>query len=103
MSAIARRERAGDLNVTQRTEALGRLDVISSNWHEIEPVESVRRVARRLLQVHQVRAADALQLGAALVAAQGDPSTLSFVSLDGQLNAAAQREGFAVPGAGISA
>jgi uncharacterized protein len=78
------------------------LDAISSTWHEVEPVEVVRRVARRLLQMHQVRAADALQLGAAIAAAEGDPATLPFVSLDGQLNAAAEREGFAIPGAGVS-
>ena len=41
-------------------------------------------------------AADALQLGAAIVAAEHDPRTLEFVTLDAQLAQATWRQGFAV-------
>ncbi|MGB3551121.1 MAG: hypothetical protein WA993_10545 [Candidatus Binatus sp.] len=48
---------------------------------------------------HSLRAADALQLGAALVAADGDPQSLELVTLDRRLADAARREGFPVLGA----
>ena len=50
----------------------------------------------RLLRIHPLRAADALQLGAALVAAREDPSSLALVTSDDQLKQAAEREGFLV-------
>ncbi len=43
---------------------------------------------------HPLRAADALQLGAAIVAADGDTASLEFVTLDRRLADAALREGF---------
>jgi hypothetical protein len=53
-------------------------------------------MASRLLRVHPLRAADALQLAAALAAAKGDPSSLDVVCLDQRLSEAARREGFRV-------
>jgi predicted nucleic acid-binding protein len=47
---------------------------------------------------HPLRAADALQLGSAIVAADGDPSSLEFVTFDRRLAEAALREGFPVLG-----
>jgi hypothetical protein len=52
----------------------------------------------RLLRLHALRAADALQLAAAIVLADFDPKTLPFVTLDRHLGAAARREGFEVLG-----
>jgi hypothetical protein len=48
----------------------------------------------RLLRVHPLRAADSLQLAAAVVASEGDPGELPFVCLDEKLAQAASREGF---------
>ena len=93
-SAIARREREGHLSVTEATAVLERLRTLSFAWQEVLPTEPVRSVAQRLLRVHPLRAADAFQLAAAFIAAQREPSSLEFVSLDERLNAAAQREGF---------
>jgi hypothetical protein len=56
----------------------------------------VRRTAERLLRTHPLRAADSLQLAAALIAADHDPSNLEIVCLDARLTSAARREGFAV-------
>ena len=95
-SAIARREREGSLSVTEATAALERLRALSLAWQEVLPTEPVRSVAQRLLRVHPLRAADALQLAAAVIAAEREPSSLEFVSLDERLNAAAQREGFRI-------
>jgi predicted nucleic acid-binding protein len=76
--------------------ALERLDALKNAWHEIQPLESIRRTARRLLRVHELRAADSLQLAAALAAAEGRPDALELVSLDDRLVEAARREGFRV-------
>jgi len=56
----------------------------------------VRTTAIRLLRVHPLRTADALQLGAAIVAAEDHPATLPLLTLDDRLAQAAEREGFAV-------
>ncbi len=95
-SAIARREREGALSVTDATHALQRLRGLSSGWHELLPSELVRSTAQRLLRVHPLRAADSLQLAAAIVAADHEPDAFDFVSLDDHLKEAASREGFQI-------
>ncbi|MCM2315602.1 MAG: type II toxin-antitoxin system VapC family toxin [Thermoanaerobaculia bacterium] len=95
-SAISRREREGALSLAESGEALARLDLLAGSWHEVVPSDAVRTVARRLLRTHPLRAADSLQLAAAIVASEHDPSTISFVGLDARLNEAATREGFTV-------
>lgn len=95
-SAIARLERDGLIDPTGVTDALHRLALLSAAWHEIQPTAPIRRVALRLLRVHPLRAADAVQLGSAIVASEHEPATLAFVTLDERLAAAAEREGFPV-------
>jgi predicted nucleic acid-binding protein len=94
-SAIARRQRLGQLPEDVADEGFDRLAALRAAWHEVEPGEELRESARRLLRVHDPRTADALQLAAAIFAAEARPSTLPFVSLDDRLLAAARREGFA--------
>jgi predicted nucleic acid-binding protein len=98
VSAIARLEREDDLSSDATLAALERLDALVEGWNEVQPVEAARRSARRLLRVHSLRAADALQLAAAVAAAEGDPASLEIVTLDDRLTAAARREGFVVRG-----
>jgi predicted nucleic acid-binding protein len=95
-SALARLERDGGLALDGLTVALGSLAAAADTWHEVQPVRVVRQAALRLLLVHDLRAADALQLAAALTAAEGQPDALGFVTLDDRLAQAAVREGFAV-------
>lgn len=95
-SAIARHEREGDLSVVQATEALSRLRTYGRSWSEVLASEAVRSTALRVLRTHRLRAADSLQLAAAIVAAEGDTSSMPFVSLDERLLDAASREAFAV-------
>jgi hypothetical protein len=59
-------------------------------------VSEIKMTARRLLRVHPLRAADALQLAAAFVASERRPPTLEFVCLADRLNDAARREGFVI-------
>lgn len=96
VSALSRHERDGYLSVDAMVEALGRLDDLGAAWREIQPMNRVRQVANRLLRVHTLRGADALQLAAAIVAAEEEPATLGLVTLDQRLAAAAAREGFPV-------
>jgi predicted nucleic acid-binding protein len=78
--------------------AMKLLATAGQGWTEVPPTHRVRAQAMRLLRLHQLRAADALQLAAALVLAEHDPRTLPFVTRDTQLAAAAEREGFEVLG-----
>ena len=93
-SAIARRQRFGALPEDVVANAFVRLSALKAGWHEVEPGEDVRESAKRLLRVHDLRTADALQLAAAFFVAEARPSTLTVVSLDDRLLAAADREGF---------
>ena len=96
VAALARLERDGSLAPGDLARALADLRDLQVAWSEIEPGEILRENAERLLRVHPLRTADALQLAAAVLAAQHRPATLPFVSLDLRLNAAAGREGFPV-------
>jgi uncharacterized protein len=93
-SAIARLERDHALAADDAGRAFARLDAIAPSWLQVEPTDEIRETARRLLRVHPLRAADALQLAAAFVAAERRPPTMTFVTLDERLRAAAGREGF---------
>ncbi len=65
-------------------------------WSAVTHVEGVSRRAERLVGVHPLTAADAMQLGAALLASGDRPETLDFVTLDRSLARCAQLEGFRV-------
>ena len=93
-SAIARLEQDGALSATDAAESFSRLDALAPSWMQIDPSDEIRESARRFLRVHPLRAAGALQLAAALVAAERRPSTLAFVTFDDRLREAAGKEGF---------
>lgn len=93
-SALARLERDGTLNALAFRRAQRQIRLLQDQWHEVQPVELVRQTAQRLLRVHSLRAADSLQLAAALVVCDRRPQAWGFVCLDKRLSAAAGREGF---------
>jgi hypothetical protein len=64
--------------------------------HVVEPTDDVRIHALRVLRLHPLRAADALQLAAAIVWCRARPYGAAFVCLDDRLRGAAAREGFTV-------
>lgn len=96
VSAVERRARERQLSARQRTLALARIERIGREAHEVGDVAAVRARAVPLLARHPLRAADAAQLGAALIVADPEPASLTLVVLDRRLAAAAEREGLNV-------
>jgi predicted nucleic acid-binding protein len=95
-SAIARLSRLGSLKDVEKQGALSRLDLLSRGWREILPGDHVRDLARRLLDAHELRAADSLQLAAALTWCQQRPAKRDFLCGDERLSRAATATGFSV-------
>jgi predicted nucleic acid-binding protein len=96
VSCVCRLRHANTVGEGELTELLAAIERVSAEASEIEPSNEVRSTACRLLRVHELRAADALQLAAALVWAGHNPSGHGFVCLDRRLRQAAEREGFVV-------
>ena len=95
-SALHRLRRDEVLDEAGLTLALRKLETFFEKCLEVGPAEEVRGRALRLLRSHALRAGDALQLAAALVASHEAPEALPFVTSDLRLKAAAEREGFNV-------
>ena len=95
-SAIARLHRDGVLTTADESTARELLTMLRKSWFEVQPNDGVRDQALRLLRLHSLRAADALQLAAALEWA-GAPPDGTLVTFDDRLRDAAQREGFSTP------
>ena len=77
-------------------QALAALEALAESWHEVLPTSELRARAMRLLRVHPLRAADALQLAAALAASSENPAALPILTSDERLRDAARKEGFDV-------
>jgi len=95
-SAVARLRLSGLLNEQGEHEALARHHALSLAWKEIRPDDSVRNLACQLLGQHRLRAADSLQLAAALVWCYERPKQRLFLSGDQRLSQAAESAGFSV-------
>ena len=96
LSALSRRKKEGVLPPNDESQARAILFALADAWSEVQPTEMVRQRAERLLSLHSLRAADALQLAAALIWAQEPPLDLEFICLDQNLREAALKEGFTV-------
>jgi predicted nucleic acid-binding protein len=95
-SAIHRRHREGVVSDALLGEALRRLTRLIEAVDAVAATEEVRGRAGHMLATHPLRAADALQLAAALSWCEGSTAGQSFVCLDRRLRDAAGREGFAL-------
>ena len=93
VGAVERRARDGSLTRQQRRDALDRFEALADAWDEVTDVLAVRARAIPILARHALRAADAAQLGAALLVAEPVWAGIDFVCLDERLAAAAEREG----------
>lgn len=96
VSALARYARDQGMGSAELTRAHERLAGLANRWWEISPSELLRSTAERIVRTHPLRAADALQVAAALVASDGQPASLPFASFDVRQRDAARREGFPV-------
>jgi len=65
-SAFARLERERVLDASSARAARTLLAELSASWFEVQPSPSLRDQATRLLRLHPLRAADAIQLAAAI-------------------------------------
>jgi predicted nucleic acid-binding protein len=88
--------RSGEVNERRRQQARRTLAMLWRRSKEVEPSDELRDRAARLLDLHPLRAADALQLAAALDWCEERTGGAGFVCLDQRLRAAATREGFNV-------
>lgn len=96
VSSLNRLTREAALTLDASKQAFERLDYLRSRWNEIQPTEDVRERAERLLRIHKLRAADALQLAAALVWCKDRARGRMLIGSDGNLLEAASAEGFSV-------
>ena len=96
-SALQRMLREGSIADAFGREAERRAEDLAQASHVVVAVDQVKTQAQRLLRLHPLRAADALQLAAALEWARGRPNGRVLHTLDVRLATAARREGFEVP------
>jgi len=92
-SALQRRLREASLDANAARLARARLEMLSRSWHEVNPHPNLRKLAMRLLRTHSLRAADSLQLAAALTLDGAGAIHLAFASADVRLATAAETEG----------
>jgi len=96
MGALCRLLRGGELSTRGFQKAARRMEALRGRWVEVAPTERVRELAETLTRRYTIRAADALQLAAALVWSAGHPQQRPFVCFDRRLAEAAEREGFRI-------
>ncbi|MBC8011522.1 MAG: hypothetical protein H7067_15665 [Burkholderiales bacterium] len=90
------RVREGALDGIGARQARERLATLAAAWHEVAPSPALRTLAVRLLRTHPLRAAESLQLAAALALSQAGVPALPFLIADQRLAEAAEIEGLAV-------
>ncbi len=96
-SLLDRRRKMGNLTSTMVTAVQSSFLHHVTNRYLVEPVDTDVFVQARLLVTrHGLRTLDAVQLSAAINAAKTLGETLTFISADVNLLAAAQAEGFVI-------
>jgi uncharacterized protein len=95
-SALCRRMRDKTLDDKIFETARIRMVDLFDTVYEVTALDRVKDRAMRLLRVHPLRAADALQLAAVLVATKEKVDRLPVMCLDDRLTEAAKLEGFEV-------
>ena len=95
-SGLARKRREGTLSKEGARSAMTSLRKLRRDWMEISDLKTVVEKAIPFPEKHGLKAADATQLAAALLALGGPEGSGEFVVLDGNLRRAAGREGLKV-------
>ena len=94
--AVSRLGRESKLDELGEEVARAALDRMAGNWVERRPTDDTRLLAMLISRYHPLKAADCLQLAAALRWCEGDTGNARFVCLDARLRDAAKSEGFVV-------
>ncbi|HVE51136.1 MAG TPA: PIN domain-containing protein [Casimicrobiaceae bacterium] len=92
VSALTRLARERKISPSESAEAMRRLQSFAGAWSEIEPSIPLRDIAIRIMGSHSLRAADALQLAAAVFWREQTGAMIPVVTFDQRLLAAAQAE-----------
>jgi predicted nucleic acid-binding protein len=94
ISGLTRLLRMGEISQNEFLAGKRLAQTIGMTWVLIGPSARVADQACLLLEVHSLRAADALQLAAALEWCEGKPKGNVFLSFDQRLREAAALSGF---------
>jgi predicted nucleic acid-binding protein len=94
--ALLAAQRRQTISAAQLPTARELLDHLRARGFELQPTDDLRARALRLLAVHPLKAADALELAAALIWCRERTQGAGFVSLHPPLRLAAAMEGFRV-------
>jgi len=93
-SALARLVRMRRLDSTQWTKARRLANELADVWYVIQPSDALRAKATQLVDRYDLRAADSLQLAAALEWCEDAPQGQAFLTADHRLREAAMLSGF---------
>ncbi len=83
-------------SATEKAEAEACLQALADRWREVLPSDAVRDQAQALLGLYPLRAADSLQLAAALAWCRNRPTGRTFLCADTRLAEAAAAAGFTI-------
>jgi predicted nucleic acid-binding protein len=93
-SALARLVRMKQLSPANWTKARQLAGILADAWFVIQPSDALKARATQLVDRHELRAADAMQLAAALEWCEGIPQDRVFLAADQKLREAAALSGF---------
>lgn len=91
ISAISRLDRENKITPEEQAQIIARLNELRDSWREIQATPLIKQYAERILQVHPLRAQDAQQLAACLIANQD--MVIEFLTFDKRLEIAGRKEG----------
>jgi predicted nucleic acid-binding protein len=94
ISGLTRLVRMGEADYEEFLAGKQIAQVIATTWLPIQPSVKIAAQACSLLELHPLRAADALQLAAAFEWCEGKPKRKVFLSFDQRLREAAGLAGF---------
>lgn len=93
-SALARLVRMKQLDASDYLKARKLAQTLADSWSVIQPSDALRAHAAELVERFDLRAADSLQLAAALEWCEGAPQGRVFLTADQKLREAALLSGF---------
>jgi predicted nucleic acid-binding protein len=93
-SALARLVRTREISSSEYTKARQVAAALADEWSVIQPSNALRDQAMRLVDRYDLKAADALQLAAALQWCENIPQGKVFLATDQRLREAAVLSGF---------